>query len=252
MTLEIITSDLLDGTQHGFFTRRGGASSGVFEGLNCGQGSTDQAEAVAINRARVASAMGVPPSRLVTVNQVHSADAVTVEGPLDGDAPRADALVTSSPWLALAVLTADCIPVLFADRNAGVVGAAHAGWKGAFSGILEATLEAMVGLGARRDAIQAVLGPSISQANYEVGPEFFEKFTNEDTENARYFAGGKGDRMQFDLPAYALGRLRAAGVGGATWTRHCTYADPDRFFSYRRSVHLKEADYGRLISAIRV
>ncbi|MEM6824689.1 MAG: peptidoglycan editing factor PgeF [Pseudomonadota bacterium] len=252
MTLEILTSDLLNRAQHGFFTRRGGASSGVFGGLNCGLGSSDQSEVVAINRARVAQAMGVPPKHLVSVHQVHSPDVVTADGPIEGVPPRADAIVTSRPGVALAILTADCLPVLFADPAAGVIGVAHAGWKGALAGVLEATLDAMETLGADRATIHAVLGPAISQANYEVGPEFFDAFREADPENARFFSDGAGDRMLFDLPGYALSRLRRAGVGEAAWTRHCTYSDPERFFSYRRSVHRKEADYGRLISVIRL
>jgi YfiH family protein len=252
VTLEIITSDLLRELRHGFFTRRGGASSGVFDGLNCGPGSSDQLDVVAINRARVAAAMGVGADRLVTVSQVHSDRVVTVDAPFDGKRPDADGLVTATPGLALAILTADCLPALFADPDAGVIGAAHAGWRGARDGVLEATVDAMVELGAERGRIRATLGPAISQANYEVGPEFLDDFLADDPENARFFAGGNGDRAQFDLPGYALARLRAAGIGDALWTRHCTYADPERFFSYRRSVHRKEADYGRLISAIRL
>ena len=251
MTLEIIGSRALAPIRHGFFTRRGGASSGVFEGLNCGAGSSDQSDIVRINRARVAGAMGVDPSRLITVHQVHSADAVTISEP-PASPPRADAIVSATPGLALAVLTADCQPVLFADAAAGVVAVAHAGWKGALDGILDATLDAMEGLGADRGRTVAVIGPTISQAAYEVGPEFVERFLDDDPENARFFAGGTGDRAHFDLPAYGLSRLRRAGVGEAIWTRHCTYGDPARFFSYRRSVHQHEADYGRLISAIRV
>ncbi|MGC9420121.1 MAG: peptidoglycan editing factor PgeF [Rhodovulum sp.] len=251
MTLEILTSDALSPLRHGFFTRRGGASSGVFHGLNCGGGSSDQSEVVSINRSRVAGALGVAADHLVTVNQVHSADAVTLDAPPD-DRPRADGLVTATPGLALAVLTADCQPVLFADRQAGVVGAAHAGWRGALNGVLEATLDAMEALGASRADTVAVIGPTISQRAYEVGPEFLDTFIAEDPGNARFFASGSGDRVMFDLPAFGLARLRAAGIGQATWTRHCTYSDPDRFFSYRRSVHAGEADYGRLISAIRL
>jgi YfiH family protein len=251
MTLEIITARALAPIRHGFFTRRGGASSGVFEGLNCGVGSSDQSDMVRINRTRVATAMGVAPDRLVTVHQVHSPDAVVLTAPPDGPV-RADAMVTATPGLALAVLTADCQPVLFADAAAGVVGAAHAGWKGALDGVLDATLAAMEGLGADRARTVAVIGPTISQSAYEVGPEFVERFLDADPGNARFFAGGKGDRAQFDLPAYGLHRLRSAGVGEAVWTRHCTYADPGRFFSYRRSVHHREADYGRLISANRI
>ncbi len=251
MTLEIITSAALRPLRHGFFTRKGGASSGVFGGLNCGVGSSDQSDIVRINRARVAEAMGVRPERLVTINQVHSPDVVALTSPPE-TAPRADAMVTATPGLALAVLTADCQPVLFADAAAGVVAAAHAGWKGALDGVLEATLEAMEALGADRERTIAVIGPTISQGAYEVGPEFVERFVDEDRENARFFAAGEGDRAHFDLPAYGLHRLREAGIGEALWTRHCTYADSARFFSYRRSVHQREADYGRLISAIRL
>jgi YfiH family protein len=249
--LEILTSDALGPLRHGFFTRKGGASSGVFEGLNCGTGSSDQAQAVQMNRARVAAAMDLGPDHLVSVHQVHSADVITVSAPL-AERPRADAMVTDRPGIALAVLTADCQPVLFADAEAGVIGAAHAGWRGARDGVLGATVDAMEAIGARRDRIAAVIGPTISQAAYEVGPEFLETFLDEDPQNARFFAGGQGDRVQFDLPAYGLHRLRAAGVGHAEWTRHCTYSDPSRFYSYRRSTHRNEADYGRLLSAIRL
>ncbi|ANT60641.1 polyphenol oxidase [Salipiger sp. CCB-MM3] len=251
MTLEIITADTLSPLRHGFFTRKGGASSGVFAGLNCGPGSSDQREIVSINRTRVAQAMEVPLEALITVSQVHSPRVVTVTGPLSEPRPEADALVTREPGLALSVLTADCQPVLFADVEAGVIGAAHAGWRGAQGGVLEETVDAMIALGASRDGIRAVIGPTISQRAYEVGPEFFEEFLAEHQGNARFFAGGEGDRMQFDLPAYGLHRLRAAGVE-AEWTRHCTYSDPERFYSFRRTTHQREADYGRLISAIRL
>lgn len=251
MTLEILTSDALSPVRHGFFTRRGGASSGVFAGLNCGFGSSDQTEIVSINRARVAGALDVTPDRLTGVHQVHSADVAIVDGPVD-TAIRADGIVTNTPALAISVLTADCQPVLFADAKAGVVGAAHAGWRGALDGVLEATIDAMLSLGASRDGITAVIGPSISQSAYEVGPEFFDTFMAEDETYARFFAGGSEDRMHFDLPAFGLYRLRRAGIGAAEWTRHCTYADPERFYSYRRSTHTKEADYGRLIAAIRL
>lgn len=246
--LEIITSDAI-AARHGFFTRKGGASSGIFAGLNCGPGSSDLSEVVAINRARVADALGVGHDRLLSVNQVHSPDVIHVTGVLDGR-PRADAMVTTTKGVALGILTADCQPVLFCDAKAGVIGAAHAGWRGTRDGVLEATVAAMERLGAKREDIAAVIGPTISQTNYEVGPEFYEAFTDDDPENARYFANGKGDRMLFDLPAFGLSRLRAAGVGHAEWTRHCTYADPARFFSFRRTTHAGEADYGRLISAI--
>lgn len=248
--LEIITSDALP-VRHGFFTRKGGASSGIFAGLNCGTGSTDLAEIVAINRARVAHAMGVAPEALVTVHQVHSADAVLITTP-PALRPRADAMVTATPGIALAVLTADCQPVLFADPQAGVIGAAHAGWRGARDGVLEATIDAMEALGAQRRNIAAVVGPCISQNAYEVGQEFFETFTDDDPDSRRFFVNGAGDRLLFNLPAYGLHRLRGAGIGHAEWTQHCTYAEPQRFFSYRRTTHAGEADYGRLISVIRL
>ena len=251
MTLEIITADSLAPVRHGFFTRRGGASSGIFAGLNCGPGSTDQVEIVAINRARAAEAMQVTPEAMASVHQIHSAEVITVTGPMADPRPKADALVTATPGIALSVLTADCQPVLFADHEAGVIGAAHAGWRGARDGVLEATVEAMLALGATPEGIFAVIGPSISQRAYEVGPEFLEDFVIEDPQNTRFFAGGTGDRLHFDLPAYGLHRLREMGVT-AEWTRHCTYSDPDRFFSYRRTTHAGEADYGRLISAIRL
>lgn len=248
--LEIITSAAL-APRHGFFTRKGGASSGIFAGLNCGAGSTDQAEVVAINRARVAAAMDVPTDHLVTVHQTHSAIALPVSGPLT-IRPEADAMVCAVPGVALGILTADCQPVLFADTRAGVIGAAHAGWRGAQNGVLEATIDAMEAIGAARTRITAVIGPCISQAAYEVGPEFYEAFTDDDPAMRRFFANGTGGRMLFDLPSYGLTRLRDAGVGHAEWCGHCTYGAPDRFYSYRRTTHLAEADYGRLISVIRL
>ncbi|MFO1173603.1 MAG: peptidoglycan editing factor PgeF [Paracoccaceae bacterium] len=250
-TLELLTHDALLPLAHGFFTRKGGASSGIFQGLNCGQGSSDQSEAVAVNRARVADRLGVTPAALVGVHQVHSADAVIVTEPFDKP-PRADGLVTDRPGLALTVLTADCQPVLLADPEAGVIGAVHAGWRGALAGILGNTVRAMETLGARPERIRAVIGPTISQRAYEVGQEFMDSFLAEDPAFDRFFVGRSGDRLHFDLPGFGLHQLRAAGVGRAVWTGHCTYSDPDRFFSYRRSVHMREADYGRLISAIRL
>ena len=249
-TIEILTQNLLSPVRHGFFTRKGGASSGLFAGLNCGRGSSDQAEIVAINRARVAEAMGVARGALVTVNQTHSADVVTVT---EGDDPAqlasrpADAIVTNVPGRALAVLTADCQPILLADAQAGVIGAAHAGWKGALSGVIEATVGAMQDLGATR--IRAVIGPTISLRAYEVGEDFMDEFLAEDPDWHRFFTGGPNGRPMFDLPSYGLMRLRDAGVE-AEWIGHCTYSDPQRFFSYRRATHEGAADYGRLISAI--
>ncbi|RBW58920.1 peptidoglycan editing factor PgeF [Ruegeria sp. A3M17] len=252
MTLEILTSDVLSPVRHGFFSRRGGASSGIFAGLNCGYGSSDQTEAVAVNRQRVAAAMEVSPDALVGVHQVHSPTVLTVDAPINGDKTKADAVVTATPGLALTILTADCQPVLFADSDANVIGAAHAGWRGALDGVLEATLDAMEALGAQRENTVAVIGPTISQGAYEVGPDFLDEFAADSPDNLRFFANGNGDRLQFDLPAFGLHKLRQAGVGQAEWTRHCTYSDPDRFYSYRRSTHAKEADYGRLISAIKL
>ena len=251
-SLEIISSPLLDGTHHGFFTRRGGASSGIFAGLNCGPGSSDQTAIVQTNRERVAAAMQVPIERLFTIHQTHSADVVVAQDDQPATKPKADALVTATPGTAIAILTADCQPVLFADTKAQVIGAAHAGWRGALDGVLDNTVDAMIKAGAKREDIRAVIGPSISQAAYEVGEEFFERFYDADPENARFFANGEAGKYMFDLPAYGLMRLRATGIHEAEWTRHCTYSDPDRFFSFRRSVHRKEADYGRLIASIRL
>ncbi|QUS35755.1 peptidoglycan editing factor PgeF [Falsirhodobacter algicola] len=246
MTLDIITSRALHPLRHSFFTRKGGASSGVFAGLNCGFGSTDMPEVVAINRARVAEAMDVAPDAIRTLQQVHSADVVTA--PFEGS-PAADAMVTNHPGTVLSILTADCQPVLLADPAAGVIGAAHAGWKGAIAGILEATVEAMRDLGA--SDIRAVIGPCISQRAYEVGPELLATFMAEDDAHARFFAQGQGDRLLFDLPGFGLSRLRAAGAE-AEWTGHCTYSDAERFYSFRRATHAGEADYGRLIASIRL
>lgn len=249
-TLEILSHPLLQPVRHGFFTRRGGASSGLFAGLNCGYGSSDQAQMVTINRGRVADAMGVGKDRLATVHQVHSADVAVLgagDAVADFAAVRADGIVTDQPGVALAVLTADCQPILLADADAGVIGAVHAGWRGALSGVIEAAVGAMNDLGATR--IRAVIGPSISQRAYEVGDEFMDEFLTEDPDLQRFFAGGPNGRPMFDLPGFGLMRLRDAGVT-AEWTGHCTYADPDRFYSYRRATHQHEADYGRLISAI--
>ena len=249
--LDPITSPLLEGVAHGFFTRVGGASTGIFAGLNCGGGSSDQAEVVSMNRARVAAEMGVDPNALIGVHQVHSADVVTVDGPTEAR-PKADAVVTATPGIALGILTADCQPVLFADRAAGVIGAAHAGWRGVLDGVLEATVEAMEILGATREGIRAVIGPAIGQRSYEVGQEFLERFMDEDPDHGRFFVNGADGKYLFDLTGFGLSRLRAAGVADAEWTGHCTYSDESRFYSYRRATHRGEADYGRLISAIRL
>lgn len=250
-TLNVVTHKSLMPLVHGFFTRKGGASSGIFQGLNCGTGSSDQSEAVTLNRERVAKWLGVAPENLARVHQIHSADVLTVTNPIDTP-PKADALVTDRPGIALTVLTADCQPVLFADRVANVIGAAHAGWRGALSGVLGNTVAAMCALGAKPERIHAVIGPSISQAAYEVGPDFRDVFLAEDRGYDRFFASGDGDRLRFDLTAFGLYKLKQAGVTEAYRTGQCTYAEEENFFSYRRSTHRHEADYGRQIAAIRL
>lgn len=245
---EPLRADELRAVPHGFFTRLGGVSEGLYAGLNCGAGSSDAPEAVAENRARVTAAIGA--GALVTLRQVHSARAIAVDGPWDGPAPEADGLATDRPGLALGALGADCAPVLFADAEAGVVGAAHAGWRGALGGVIEATVEAMVALGAARGRIAAAVGPCISQAAYEVGPDFVAVFLDEDPDHSRFFAGGAGDRAQFDLPGFCLARLDEAGIGARAWIGRCTWSDEARFYSYRRATQRGEADYGRQIGAI--
>lgn len=252
---EPIRSPVLDGLaragiRHGFFTRSGGVSEGIYRGLNAGAGSNDRPEHVAENRRRIARSMGTEAGRIVTVHQVHSADAVTVEAPFAGERPKADAMVTDRPGLALGVLTADCGPVLFADAKARVIGAAHAGWKGALGGVLEATIGAMERLGAQRNDTVAVLGPAISQQNYEVGPEFRERFVEAEPAAAvRFIPSQNEGRHMFDLHGYIVARLQRAGVQAGTIGR-CTYQEEELFYSYRRSVHKSEPDYGRLMSAI--
>jgi len=236
--------------RHGFFTRRGGVSTGIYAGLNVGQGSDDSPESVAENRRRVAADLGVSDAALVSLWQVHSPDVLTVSAPFAGERPKADAMVTDRPGLALGVLTADCGPVLFADAAAGVIGAAHAGWKGAFTGVLENTVAAMTKLGARPERIVAVLGPSIGPANYEVGPEFVERFVAVDAGNGVYFQPSeRPGHAMFDLNAYTLERLRGTGISAEHLAR-CTYEEEDLFYSYRRTTHRNEPDYGRQISAI--
>lgn len=248
-----ITADQLaaaPGVSHAFFTRQGGGSQGIYASLNGGTGSSDDPEAVAGNRRRMAGELGVAPEHLLSLYQIHSADVVTATAPWV-ERPRADAMVSATPGLALAIATADCGPVLFADAHNRVVGAAHAGWKGAVSGVLEATLEAMVQLGAERGRIAAVLGPTISQAAYEVGPEFADNLLRADAGNSRFFRpSGRVGHAMFNLPAYIGARLQRAGVGGFHDLGLCTYGDEARFFSYRRTTHRSEPDYGRLISAI--
>ncbi len=241
------------GILHGYFTRAGGVSEGpLYRGLNVGLGSHDSREAVHENRRRVAAWFGADPARLATVHQIHSPDVVTVDGTYDGARPEADALVTATPGLILGVLTADCGPILFADPEAGVIGAAHAGWKGAFGGVLEATVAAMEALGADRTRIAASLGPSISRRNYEVGQEFYDRFLAHDPDYVRFFTPAtRAGHFMFDLPALTVKRLTDAGVA-ADNLDICTYPDEDRFFSYRRTTHRAEPDYGRQISAIMI
>jgi YfiH family protein len=242
----------LPGIRHAFFTRQGGVSDGVYESLNGGVGSRDAAERVAENRARMATALGVTPDNFLTAYQIHSPDVVTVEQPWEPDArPRADALVTRTPGIAIGVSTADCGPILFADASAHVIGAAHAGWRGAFTGVVEATIAAMEAIGADRANIVAAAGPMIRQPNYEVGPEFIARFKAESAANERFFTPSeKSGHAMFDLAGYIAARLAAAGIQTIEDIDRCTYADADAFFSYRRSVHRNEADYGRHINAI--
>ncbi|MEM8700828.1 MAG: peptidoglycan editing factor PgeF [Pseudomonadota bacterium] len=242
----------LDGIRHGFFTREGGVSKGIYESLNVGLGSEDTRDAVLENRSRVADALSVSVDRLMSPYQIHSPDVLTVEGPWeDGHHARADALVTDKPGLAIGILTADCGPILFADPAAGVVGAAHSGWKGALTGVLENTVAAMEARGAARENTVAVLGPTISRLSYEVGPEFHDRFVKDKAANRVYFAPSRRDgHFMFDLPAFITDRLRETGLGTVVDLELCTYGDEDRFFSYRRTTHRGEPDYGRQISAI--
>lgn len=250
MTVEVFRAASLGHVPHGFLGRRGGVSQGVCAGLNVGLGSGDDRDTILENR-RLAVEAVAPGSRLVTVHQVHSPDSLYAESPWPDDArPQADALVTDRPGLALGILTADCTPVLFADREAGVIGAAHAGWKGAFGGVIESTVALMELHGARRERIAAAIGPVIARKSYEVDDAFLRRFGETDPENERYFTPGREGHHQFDLEAYVLARLAAAGITRAEALGLDTYSDPERFFSYRRSTHRGEADYGRQISLI--
>ena len=250
--LEADSLSILPGIRHGFFTRQGGVSSGLYASLNCGAGSKDDAVSVSENRSRVAQRLGAFAEDVQTVYQVHSATALVVDALVPREAlPEGDALVTRTRGLALGVLTADCAPVLLADADAGVVGAAHAGWRGALGGVLEATVAAMEGLGADRARIFAALGPTISARAYEIGPEFAAAFRDADPDNARFFTIPKGrSTPHFDLPGYVMARLGALGLKHVERTAPCTYENESMFFSFRRATHRKEADYGRQISAI--
>lgn len=234
---------------HGFFGRKGGVSEGLYTGLNCGPGSHDNKAHVAENRARVAHALRMMPEKLCTLYQIHSPNAVIVHEPWSSAPPQADGLVTNIPGIALGILTADCAPVLFADARAGVIGAAHAGWKGAHTGVIASTVDAMEKLGAVRADITAVIGPCIAQASYEVGPEFIARFTGE--EQGQYFIPGpRTGHHRFDLGAYVAARLRQAGLQRVGVLAMDTASDPEHFFSYRRATHEAAPDYGRQISCI--
>jgi len=242
----------LTGVRHAFFTRNGGVSNGLYATLNGGLGSHDNVAAITENRARMAQALGVKPHALLTSYQTHSADVAIVNAPWTSDArPRADAIVTRAPDLAVGVTTADCGPILLADPVARVIGAAHAGWRGALTGIVEATVAAMTGLGARPERIAAAVGPMIRQRNYEVGSDLITRFTAEDAASERFFApAGRDGHALFDLAGYIGGRLSRAGVRQIEDLALCTYADEAQFFSFRRSTHKGESDYGRHVSAI--
>jgi len=253
MPLDPITHPLLTlpGVRHGFFTRQGGVSTGLYEGLNTGVGSSDDPAAVAENRRRVAAHLGGVPDDLAGCYQIHSAVARVAEAGWKGERPEGDATVTAAPGVICAVLTADCAPILLADAEAGVVGAAHAGWKGALGGIVHSTVAAMEALGARPGRIAAVVGPCISQASYEVGADYQDRFEHHDAGAGRFFAPGAApDKRQFDLPGYVLWRLEQAGVGDAAWTGDDTRTNAARFYSNRRAYLNGEPDFGRLMSAI--
>jgi YfiH family protein len=249
MTVEVVRSALLS-VPHGVLGRRGGVSEGVCAGLNVGLGSGDDRAAIAENRRRAVEAVA-PGARLVTVHQVHSPTALVVTEPWPDDGrPHADAMATDRPGLALAILTADCAPVLLADAAAGVVGAAHAGWRGAFGGVLEGVVAMMESLGADRGRIVAAIGPAVARRSYEVDEAFYRRFAEADPQNDRFFTPGRDSHHQFDLEGYVAARLAAAGIGRVEALGLDTYSDPDRFFSFRRATHRGEPDYGRQVSLI--
>lgn len=250
MTVEVIRATSLDGTAHGFLGRRGGASTGELAGLNVGYGSNDDRALIEENRRRAVEAL-LPEAALATVHQVHSAEVVYARRPWpQADRPRADAMVTDRPDLLLGILTADCAPVLFADTAAGVVAAAHAGWRGALAGVTDSTIAAMEHLGARREKIHAAIGPCVAQGSYEVDPDFRQRFLEASADNDRFFVTGPARKPHFDLEAYIVARLLRAGIGEIEALHLDTYSDPDRFYSFRRATHRQEADYGRQLSAI--
>lgn len=250
MSVEALKAKALEGVAHGFLGRRGGVSEGVCAGLNVGWGSDDSREAIAENRRRAVEAVA-PGARLASLHQVHSGDALYVDHPFpDDDRPHADAMVTDRPGLILGILTADCAPILFADAGAGVIGAAHAGWKGAFTGVVEATVAEMERRGADRSRIAAAVGPCIARRSYEVDEAFLRRFSEADPENERFFTLGREGHHQFDLEAFVLSRLAEAGLRSVEALGSDTYSQPDRFYSYRRATHRGEPTYGRQISLI--
>jgi YfiH family protein len=254
MSLPVIQSALLaavPGVRHAFFTRQGGVSTGVYASLNVGRGSSDALDDVIENRRRAAAHLGAEPGALNTCYQIHSATALIADDAWGERRPEADGVVTRIPGLACGALAADCAPVLIADPQARVVASAHAGWKGALTGVVRAAVDAMVSLGADPGRMVAAVGPCIGPASYEVGLEFLDRFTADDAAHARFFMpGAAADKRQFDLPAFVLSRIAAAGIPRAEWTGHDTCADEDRFFSNRRAFKRGEGDYGRLLSAI--
>jgi YfiH family protein len=250
MSVDVIRSRLLGDVPHGFFGRSGGVSTGIYTGLNVGLGSDDEREAVIENRRRAVNAV-LPGASLARVYQFHSPDVVTISDFIEqDDPPKGDAMVSNRPGMLLGIVTADCVPVLFADPQAGVIGAAHAGWKGAITGVTDNTIAAMEALGAHRSRIVCAVGPCIAQKSYEVDEGFFRRFTEEQAANERFFADGKSGHYQFDIEGYVAARLASAGVGRIECMGEDTYSQPERFYSYRRSCHLNEPGYGRQISLI--
>jgi hypothetical protein len=251
MKVEVIKSQMLEDMPHGFLGRVGGVSTGIYAGLNVGLGSDDELDAVVENRRRAVDAV-MPGAALARVYQIHSPDVVNVTTAREEEPPKGDAMVTDQPGILLGIVTADCVPVLFADTRTGVIGAAHAGWKGAITGVTDTTIAAMEALGADRSRIACAIGPCIAQKSYEVDEGFFRRFAEEDAANERFFADGKAGHYQFDIEGYVAARLAAAGIGKVECMGEDTYSQPDRFFSYRRSCHLGEPGYGRQISLIGV
>lgn len=249
-SVELIKAKSLGDICHGFLGRKGGVSTGIYAGLNISLGSADDPQAILENRRRAAQAV-LPDAKLCRVYQIHSADVVTVNAPLNLDnPPQADAMVTDRPNILLGISTADCVPVLFADKKAGIIGAAHSGWKGAIGGVNDATIAAMENLGANRANISCAIGPCIAKKSYEVDDSFFQNFAETNAEYERFFGAGKPGHYQFDIEAFVAFRLAAAGIGKIECLGQDTYSQPDRFYSYRRSCHLNEAGYGTQMSLI--